>query len=210
MKSRSQRTEDGRRKTESACGGLCQIEAASRIPYPVSRRAGFTLVEILMATAISVMVFVAMGALLTRSFALWMDSMANWKLAQHARVSRARLLDGGFGPGTGWLSSSNVSKAIASGETYVQYYPLGVSGAFYAYGWNSSADGKDLRLRNGGSLWVLGQNVADTNYNNDVGVELFVPFVTNSAVIATYQLRLSVMGKTVVQPCTVQAYLINQ
>lgn len=181
---------------------------------------GFTLVEIMLATAISVIVFVSMGALLTRSFSLWMDAMANWKLAQHARVARARLLDGGFYfpvagitnlvVKTGWLSSTGVTTAAASGEAYVQYYPLGTTGgAHRAYGWTNAVAGKDLRLRNGGSTWLLGQSVAATNYAADVRVDMFKPFVTNIMVTATYRLNLSAMGKTFTQPCTVQAYLIN-
>ncbi|NOU36745.1 MAG: type II secretion system protein [Kiritimatiellaceae bacterium] len=176
----------------------------------MQKKRGFTLVEVLLATAISVMVFAAMGALLTRSFTLWMNAMANWKLAQHARVARARLLDGGFGSGTGWLSSTNVIVASASGEAYVQYYPLKSSGAFYSYGWTNSAAGKDIRLRSGSSVWAVGQNVAATNYVGDVDVEMFrLTAVTNQIITATYQLRLSVMGKTFTQPCTVKAYLIN-
>ena len=34
-------------------------------------RSGFTLPEVLMATALSVMVFFALGTLLTRSFSVW-------------------------------------------------------------------------------------------------------------------------------------------
>lgn len=165
--------------------------------------------EILLATAISVMVFTALGALLTRSCTLWMDAMANWKLAQHARVARARLLDGGFGPGTGWMSASNVTKAVVSGEAYVQYNLLETNGTFRSYGWASSSADKDIRLWNGGSLWTLGQSVAATNYTHNVGVELFVPSLTNNTVSATYQMRLSAMGKTFTQPCTVSVYLIN-
>jgi prepilin-type N-terminal cleavage/methylation domain-containing protein len=175
------------------------------------KKRGFTLVEILLTTVISVIVFGALGALLTRSFTLWMDSMANWKLAQHARVSRARLLDGAFGPGTGWMSASNVSKVVVSGgESYVQYYPLGTGGTFRVYGWGGSSAVKDLRLWNGGSLWALGQNAAATNYTGDVKVDLFVPNIANNIISATYQLRLSAMGKTFIQPCTVQVYVNNE
>ncbi len=189
------------------------------LPYPVSRKSGFTLVEIMLAAVISVMVFVTMGMLLTRSFTLWMDAMANWKLAQHARVARSRLLDGGFyfaaGSNivvkTGWLSSTGVTKAVSSGEAYVQYYPLGATGgAFRAYGWTNSIAGKDLRLQSGSSVWALGQSVAATNYATDVKVDMFQPLVTNIMVTATFRLSLFTMGKTNTQLCTVQAYLINQ
>lgn len=182
------------------------------------RKSGFTLVEILLAAVISVAIFVTMGALLTRSFTLWMDAMANWKLAQHARVLRSRLLDGAFyfpaGSNivikSGWMSSTGVTVAAASGEAYVQYYPLGTTGgAFRAYGWTNAVAGKNIRLRDTGSTWALGQSVASTNYATDVKVDLFRPQVTNITVIATYRLSLSAMGKTFTQPCVVQAYLIN-
>ena len=184
------------------------------------RKSGFTLVEIMLAAAISVMVFVAIGALLSRSFGLWMDAMANWKLAQHARVARSRLLDGAFyfsaGSNivvkTGWLSSTNVTTAVASGEAYVQYYPLNATGgAFRAYGWTNAATGKDIRLQSGSSTWILGQNVAASNYATDVHADLFnLSSVTNSMVTATFRLSLTSMGRTFTQPCTVNAYLINQ
>jgi len=187
-------------------------------PGSISRNGGFTLIEIMMATVISIMVFVAMGALLTRSFSLWMDAMGNWKLAQHARVARSRMLDGAFyfsaGSNivvkTGWLSSTNVTKATASGEAYVQYYPLrATGGAFRVYGWTNAAAGKNLRLQSGSSAWVLGQNVAATNYGTDIQVDLFDPVVTNNMAAATFRLSFSAMGKTYTQPCTVNAFLIN-
>jgi len=184
-------------------------------------KGGFTLVEVMLAAVISVLVFVAMGALLTRSFTLWMDAMANWKLAQHARVVRSRLLDGAFYVSQagntnivvrcGWMSSTGMTVAVASGEAYVQYYPLGVTGgAFRAYGSTNSVADKDLRLRSSSSTWVLGQTVAATNYATDVHVDLFKPTVTNIMATATFRLSLSTMGKTFTQPCTVQTYLINQ
>ena len=177
-----------------------------------NKKSGFTLVEIMLATVISVMVFAAMGALLTRSFTLWMDAMANWKLAQHARVARTRLLDGAFGSGSGILSSciSNMTTNAASGESYIQYYPLGAGGAFRAYGWATAAAGKNLRMRSAASAWLLGQNVADINYTSDVSVALFQPSVpTNKIVVINYQLQLNLMGKTFTKPCTVTAYLNN-
>jgi Tfp pilus assembly major pilin PilA len=187
-------------------------------PRSMSRNGGFTLVEIMLATVISIMVFVAMGALLTRSFSLWMDAMGNWKLAQHARIARSRMMDGAFyfsaGSNivvkTGWLSSTNVTRAVASGEAYVQYYPLkATGGAFRVYGWTNAAAGKNLRMQSGSSAWVLGQNVAATNYATDVRVDLFNPVITNGGVLATFRLSFSAMGRTYTQPCTVNAFLIN-
>ncbi len=207
MKSRRQRAGGGRRKIASACGEFCRTEAA---PHPVSRRAGFTLVEVLLATVISVMVFFAMGTVLNRSFKLWMDAMANWTLAQHAQVARLRLLTGGFGPGTGLLSSSNVTAGVSGMENYVQYYPLGTNGAFCCYGWISVAAGKNIRLKSGSSEWALGQNVAASNYVSNVGVYSFVSSVSGTIVQVTYRMSLSRMGKEFSQPCTVKAFLVNQ
>jgi hypothetical protein len=143
-----------------------------------------------------------------------MDGAARWRLAQHARVTRARLLDGGFNASasgsafTGWLSSSGVTFGNSSGEAYVEYYPIRSSGVFRAYGWTNTAAGRNIRLQ-GGSAWALGQTVAATNYASSVQVDMFRPYMTNGGVTATYRLRLDSMGQTFEQPCTVRAFIIN-
>lgn len=174
-------------------------------------KSGFTLIEVMMALALAVVVFVAMGSILSRSFSLWLSSNAQWQMAQHARVARARLLDGGFGAGTGLLSSSNVTIAYKSGEAYVSYEPLTkLGGIWQAYGWTNAAAGKDIRLLGGASNnWALGQNVAASNYMSSTKVDLFRPFFTNGTVTITYRLLFSAAGKTFEQPCTVSAYLVN-
>jgi len=224
MKSRKQRTEirgqasvKPNPQPSQRRAGLCDSGATkwqSPIANPQSLKRGFTLVELLLATMISVMVFAAMGVLLTRSFTLWMDGTARWRLAQHARVTRSRLLDGGFnvtnrgGAFTGWLSSSGVTFGVSSGEAYVDYCPIQTAGTFRAYGWTNDAAGKNLRLQRD-SVWTLGQNVAASDYAASVTVDRFSPRITNGAVVATYRLRLEAMGRTFEQPCTVRAFIVN-
>jgi hypothetical protein len=178
-------------------------------------KAGFTLVEILLSAVISVLVFGAMGVLLTRSFTLWMDAMAHWQLAQHAQVARVRLLDGGFGAGSGLLNAtrSNLTIATASSERYVQYYPLvGTGGAYRAQGWAAQnyASPRDIRLRNASGTFVVGQNVAASSYQTNISVCSFaVNPITNKVLWVNYELYYKLMGKTFTRPCTVRAYLNN-
>lgn len=178
-------------------------------------KAGFTLVEILLSVVISVLVFGAMGVLLTRSFTLWMDAMANWQLAQHAQVARVRLLDGGFGAGSGLLNAtrSNLTIAAASGENYVQYSPLvGTGGVFRAYGWSAQdyASTRNIRLRNASSVFVVGQNVAASSYQTNISVCSFsIAPISNKVLWVNYELYYKLMGKTFTRPCTVRAYIGN-
>ena len=178
-------------------------------------KAGFTLVEILLSVVISVLVFGAMGVLLTRSFTLWMDAMANWQLAQHAQVARVRLLDGGFGAGSGLLNAtrSNLTIAAASGENYVQYSPLvGTGGVFRAYGWSAQdyASTRNIRLRNANSVFVVGQNVAASSYQTNISVCSFsIAPISNKVLWVNYELYYKLMGKTFTRPCTVRAYIGN-
>jgi type II secretory pathway pseudopilin PulG len=178
------------------------------------KKAGFTLVEVLLSAVISVLVFGAMGVLLTRSFTLWMDAMAHWQLAQHAQVARVRLLDGGFGAGSGLLNAtrSNLTLSAASGENYVQYYPLTTNAIFRAYGWAAQdySSARNIRLRDGGSVFVVGQNVASSSYQTNIGVSSFIVNpVSNKVLRINYELYCQVMGKTFTRPCTVRAYIGN-
>lgn len=180
---------------------------------PASRRLGFTLVEVMLAAVISVMVFSAMGIVLTRCFSLWKDAMAHWQLAQYGRVVRTRVLFGGFGPGTGLLSATNHTVAPFGNYTYVTYYPLGAGGLHQAYGRSDTAT-EDLRLaRSSGSpALVLAQSVTQSGgFSPPVKVcDFQAVSLTNRLLRITYELRLSSMGKTFVQPQTIRASLVNE
>ncbi len=178
-------------------------------------RRGFTLPEVLLATALSVLVFFALGTLLSRSFSIWYDGMAQWKLATAARVTRIRLLDGGFGKGTGLLSATNHTIDATSGYTYVKYYPVISSKEYRSYGWISTNTAADIWLYNIDpavpSTWAYGQSVKNFGAEApDVKVNRFnAEFVDGNVLQLTYTLRSTVGGKVFEQSQTVRALLLN-
>jgi len=174
------------------------------------KRAGFTLVEMLLATTISIMVFAAMGILLTRCFSLWQDATAHWRLAQYARISRERILSGGFtDPRGGLLAATNAVIASATGWNNIEYGTAAAAGVVQQIrGWGGSADDKDILLKSGSSGWVYGQSAgADVPA---VKVDSFAASITSNLVLISYQLRFSAAGKTFTQPHAIRACLINK
>ena len=180
-----------------------------------SRRAGFTLVEMLLAVSISVMVFFAMGVLLTKCFALWKDATANWRLAQYARISRERILSGGFAsPAGGLLSATNATVHVDGGWDYVEYQTVtGTGGVQQVYGWAGSLEQDILIRRSSGTpQWTYGQSAAtySYSYNTPVKVDLFAASVSNDMVNITYRMRFSAAGQVFTQPHTIHACLVNK
>lgn len=181
-----------------------------------NQRAGFTLVEILLSVSISVMVFFAMGMLLTKCFSLWKDATANWRLAQYARISRERILcgvtynaSGGVTNLTGLLSATNAIIASDSGWSSVTYGRIGEPGVVYTVrGWPLEADDKHVQLRRDVATWVYAQSSGSTE--PDTRIDSFVAAFTNNILTVSYRLRLSAAGKTFTQPHTIQTYLINK
>jgi len=184
-------------------------------------RSGFTLPEVLLSTVLSAMIFVALGTLLSRSFSIWYSGMAQWKLASHARVTRLRLLNGGFGTGTGMLSATNHTTGTASYEgtdyEYVQYYPAGSGEEYWAYGCISGVPGDNMWLRNDDPAipveWAYGQSVKvrdDAEDGPDVKVGNFdAEFVGDDMLELTYTLHLSAGGRDFEQPQTIRVVLLN-
>ena len=148
-------------------------------------KGGFTLVEIMLAAIISVMVFTAMGMVLSKSFSLWLESMANWRLSQYARISRERILRGGFAdPKDGLMSATNISITSYSGRDCIEYRTLaGTNGVQRIAGWDGNSSNIWL---NQGSLWL---NAAPT-----VEMDSFVVNSTDRSI--TYLLKFSAAGKT--------------
>lgn len=181
-----------------------------------TNRAGFTIVEMLLAVSISVMVFVAMGMLLTKCFSLWKDATAHWRLAQVARISRERLLcgftnnvSGGVTNLTGLLSATNAIISSDSGWQTLAYQRDGESVVSYIVrGWAGVADDKDIQLRKGVSAWVYGQTYGTAV--PDIKVDSFAVSTSNNLVTISYRLRFSVAGQTFTQPQTISASLVNE
>jgi len=175
-------------------------------------RRGFTLPEVLMATVLSMMVFFALGTLLTRSFSIWYSGMAQWKLATHARIARLRLLDGGFGRGTGVLSGSDHTVNPYGSWEYVQYSPGGSEKEFKIYGRISDTARENMWLDNDDGAWAYGQSVKNLgNEDPDVKVGGFDAEINadDGILEVTYTLHLSAGGKEFEQPQTIRVVLLN-
>lgn len=195
---------------------------ASGIRHQSSRR-GFTLIEVLLAVSISVMVFFAMGSLLSKCFMLWKDAMANWRLAQYTRVARARILSGGFAnPPDGLLAATNVNVYVDGGWDYIEYVTVASSGVVErVYGWGSADDSNalydnavygNILLKRGNGSWAFAQAVANFSYSYDTPVKTdsFAATVSNDMVQISYRMKFTAAGKTFTQPHTISARLVNK
>ncbi len=211
MKNRGQRTENGRRKPRDGSESRIQ-NPASCILHLAPRKSGFTLTELIVALTISIMVFSAMGSLLSRCFSLWMDASAHWKLAQHSRITRARILNGGFGAGSGLLSATNATVSLYGGWDLITFYPVISPGYREVYGWMGSSP-QNVWLKNSvDGQWAWAQSVSYFGTSSDptVKVDSFDAVLSNKVMTINYTLNFMAMGKTNKQPQTIRAYLINQ
>lgn len=194
-------------------------------PSTACRRAGFTLVEVLLASLISVLVFAAMGALLSRSFALWMDGAARWQMAQHVRITRERILRGGFVPAganqplEGLLAAGiNVNivtnsdrlnvgygSVCTTNDTLTNYYGIcAQSNQLYLYNQNNSTPYWSGGFKSW--CWAAKSGAAVP----PVTVSGMTATHTNPVLTIKYQVNYSAMGRTFTQPCTIRAHLINE
>jgi type II secretory pathway pseudopilin PulG len=177
------------------------------------KRAGFTLVEVLLAAVISVMVFTAMAVVLSRCFSLWKDAMAHWQMAQYSRVTRTRLLDGAFGPGTGLLSTTNHTITPFGGYSYIIYYPLEMSGFQQAYGLSGDSSVENIMLSRsvGSPAAAVAQSVTSSGgFDPPVKINNFNATDSGDVLLITYTLNFSSMGRTFTQPQTIRASLVNE
>jgi prepilin-type N-terminal cleavage/methylation domain-containing protein len=190
-------------------GDLQEMKSRGHRTEHRGRRAGFTLVEMMMAVSLSVMVFAAMGVLVNRCFSLWIDASAHWRLAQYVRISRERILSGGFNdPSGGLLSATEVVLDTNSVWTVLSYATLSkTAGEERIRGWPGVAMDKNIQLKSGSSDWVYG--AATGTSAPPVRVDLFSPAMSNDQVSITYRLRFSAAGRIFEQPHTVRARLIN-
>lgn len=179
------------------------------------RRSGFTLPEVLLASAIGVSVFFALGTVLTRSFSVWYNGMAQWKLAQHARITRVRLLDGGFSKGSGILSSKNVEVEPYGSWTRINYFPVYSGIEHSSYGWPSDSSYADLFLQtfdnSQPSTWAYAQSVKYYGGEQpDVKINKFTAEMEDDQTLEmTYTLHFEAAGRTFEMPQTVRAILLN-
>jgi hypothetical protein len=152
-----------------------------------------------------------MGLLLTKCFSLWKDATANWRLAQVARISRERILCGGFtDPAGGLLSATNATVNPSGGWDYIEYTTVAGAGAVQrVWGWTASSE-QDMYLEKDGTR-VFGQGVATLDMAAPaVKVDSFAAAVSNEYVNISYRVRFSAAGKTFTQPHTIRASLVNK
>jgi hypothetical protein len=178
-------------------------------------KTGFTLVEVLLAVSISIMVFFAMGMLLSKCFSLWKDATANWRLAQYARISRERILSGftnsvliGITNQTGLLSATNAVVTSVSGETVLEYGREGELSMYQIRGWAGEADDKHIQMRKGTSAWVYG--LSPGSAEPEIKVDSFTAIATNDLVTIVYRLKFFSAGKMFTQWQTITTSLLNQ
>ncbi len=178
-----------------------------------SQRKGFTLPEVMMALVISMVVFSAMGVLLSRCFSLWVDAQAHWKLAQHARVTRTRILYGGFGVGTGILSATNLVIAPYGEWRQLTFNPVSQSGTREVYGWTGTSP-QNIWLKSSADspAWAFAQSVSSYGITETplVTADDFIASLSNQLLTISYTLNFSAMGKNFEHPQTIQAYLVNE
>jgi len=60
----------------------------------IPRNTGFTLTELLIASALSIMVVAMVLTLLVKNLEIWRDGMARLQLSEHSRIVRERVLHG--------------------------------------------------------------------------------------------------------------------
>jgi len=179
-----------------------------------TRSRGFTLTEVMISVVLSIMVFAALGTLLNRCFSLWVDAQANWKLAQHARVTRARLLYGAFGVGTGVLNGSNVTVQAGSGDwsgwQMVEFEPVNDVGYCRIYAWPGTSAKNICIEKEGAAQLAWAQEVRYASGEDPlVQVNNFDASVISNLLSMTYTLHFSAMGKDFKLPQTIEAYLVN-
>lgn len=166
-----------------------------------------------MSLVISVIVFSAIAVLLSRTFSVWFDATGRWKLAQHARVARTRMLYGGFGSGTGLLSSTNVSVGPYGGWEQIVFYPVATNGYQHIYGWTGTAPQNIwLKRQLPTEQWAFAQTVSKYMFSEtpDVMADDFDAVISNDTLTLTYTLSFSSGGRTYEQPQIIQAYLVNE
>ncbi len=172
----------------------------------------------MLAVAISVFVFAGMGVLLNRAFSLWMEGAARWKLAQHTRIARERILRGGFNnPSEGLLRATDISIVEINNALNVAY---ATETDFYGICAYTNIFSPRMYLVDQNTIspyWSGGYNRwrwAVRNANNmpipDTEVTHMTAEHTTPVVSLTYRMRYSALGRTFTQPCTIRAHLINE
>ncbi len=178
------------------------------------RREGFTLVEVMVSVAISMVVFFAMSTILVRGFSLWRDGASRWYLSQRARVARVRLLNFSYNAGSGMLASSNIVVGADGNWVTINYTPQDSSTTLCLYGGHTGSGKRNpyfFRPDNPKRYWFLEFAQKKSSTKPPVKTSDFQASVntTNEVLTVSYNLHYSNGGQKYVQPQTITAYLIN-
>jgi prepilin-type N-terminal cleavage/methylation domain-containing protein len=182
----------------------------------LKKKAGFTLVELMMSMVISVMVFFAMGNLLVKALRLWGEGFGQWHIANQARTTRARILSGGMGPGSGLLSISEI-KSIQTNPNWctLEYQVAALPEKFWIQGSvdNTAPADKSVFIKDskgGGQTWLMMVGTKRGSHDiPDVMASTCVMAYSNQTLSVSYTLSYEACGKTFEYPQFVQAYLVN-
>ncbi len=178
------------------------------------KTAGFTLVEVMVATFISMIVFFAMSTILVKGFSLWRDGASRWYLTQRARVARVRLLNFSYNAGSGMLASSNIVVGTDGSWVTVNYTPQDSTTPLCLYGGSAGSSKKNpyfYRPDNPKRYWFLEFAKKKSSTKPPVRTTEFQASVdtTNEVLTVSYNLHYENGGREYVQPQTITAYLIN-
>ncbi len=181
------------------------------------RKKGFTLVEMMMSLVISVVVFSAMGVLLTKTVSLWLDGAGRWYLANQARAARARILSGGMGAGTGMLSLNEITSIKKNPNWCTMKYKVASSSTKY---WirgsvaNPASKNRSVFIKSnkgGGKIWLMmvGRKKGPQS-EPDVRTDSFDLDLTGRVLTVRYNLTFRTGGRVYEQPQVIRAYLVNE
>ena len=200
--------------------GVRGRESAARDPClspERHRRAGFTLVEVMLASVISVMVFSAMGVLLVKSVRLWGEGAGQFHIASAARAARARLLSGGMGPGTGLLSINQVTSVKTNPQWCTLDYETAAHDEKFTIRGSVDDDApanKSVFIKStkgGGQTWLTMVGIKRGQQNlPDVSAMWFDVVQSNQTLTVSYVLSWEFGGRTYEYPQVIHAYLINE
>ncbi|MGE4489551.1 MAG: type II secretion system protein J [Kiritimatiellales bacterium] len=181
------------------------------------QKAGFTLIEVMLAMTISVGVFCAMGILLVKILQMWTDGAGSFYLANQARAARARLLSGGLGAGTGLMSIGEI-KSIKTNTQWctLEYQAAARDEKYWIQGSvddDAPAD-KSIFIKSskgGGQTWLMMVGAKRGSHDiPDIMASTCDISRSNQVLTTRYLLQFDVGGKTHEMSQIIQTYLVNQ
>lgn len=191
-----------------------------------SEKEGFTLPEVVIASAISVLVIGALLTILVKCFLMWNDARARWNLAQYSRICREKIMRGAvFGSDSGvrvGLRSSSWKTFESEEEgdwSYFEFSPPYVDQKYVVWYYDNSAP---WGLEN--NSVVMTEAEAEDNWNEDeqldggsryiidpeIKLESMNSSYSNRHVTINMEMYVTIAGKRYTQNQQYTTYLINE